>query len=444
MITYTPNFIPRRIVVIGAGGTGSRVIPLISQFIKTCSWVIDPEIVVVDDDIVEEKNLFRQNFIKSDIGKNKAVVLANRYSKAYDINISAVTTRISRQNILETTKVLTSNDTVNSGVILDLSKVIDISTVVDTIFILCVDSPVARREIVSFLIDRIHSRRNNTSASRFNWLLIDSGNENDYGQVSISTGHVLSDYYSDFDLRVNALMEKLPSLYPIDIALKGLPINLSYFESMKEVSSGSCADLDQTMAINCLMANAIFSIIQNFYYVKPIPYLRLNIDLTHGVIPEYITLNTLKELFLDHHLHKIRDEDTRYAKWDSEIQFLPCNSLFISRLLVVDSIIDPLRDTVKDYEYLQKKLEKEKANRLKEEEARRVKAEEGKEVVETLVEKPKSRTKINPFASREISPSELKEVLSSTNTRTSSNFRTTAIPPLSPPTSFATLDSFSV
>ncbi len=43
MYFFRPNFIPRRIVVFGCGGTGSRLVPLLAQFIKTCSWVQNPE-----------------------------------------------------------------------------------------------------------------------------------------------------------------------------------------------------------------------------------------------------------------------------------------------------------------------------------------------------------------------------------------------------------------
>ena len=42
-------------------------------------------ILVCDGDVVEEKNLIRQNFVEQDVGRNKAQVLAERYSAAFGI-----------------------------------------------------------------------------------------------------------------------------------------------------------------------------------------------------------------------------------------------------------------------------------------------------------------------------------------------------------------------
>ena len=42
------------------------------------SWVI-----ICDGDVVEEKNLVRQNFTPADQGENKARVLAERYSTVF-------------------------------------------------------------------------------------------------------------------------------------------------------------------------------------------------------------------------------------------------------------------------------------------------------------------------------------------------------------------------
>jgi hypothetical protein len=43
---------PQTFVVVGCGGTGSRLVPLLAQFIKTCPWLVDPVIFLVDDDKV--------------------------------------------------------------------------------------------------------------------------------------------------------------------------------------------------------------------------------------------------------------------------------------------------------------------------------------------------------------------------------------------------------
>lgn len=86
MLQYTENdVVPNNIMVFGCGGTGSRVVPTLSQLIKSQSWLINANIILIDGDEVEEKNTSRQNFIMQDVGQNKAKVLATRYSQAFDI-----------------------------------------------------------------------------------------------------------------------------------------------------------------------------------------------------------------------------------------------------------------------------------------------------------------------------------------------------------------------
>lgn len=74
---------PLKIIVLGAGGTGGYVIPHLYRI----GYAIgrDIRIIVCDGDMVEEKNLIRQNFIVQDIGRNKAQVQAERYSAAFGI-----------------------------------------------------------------------------------------------------------------------------------------------------------------------------------------------------------------------------------------------------------------------------------------------------------------------------------------------------------------------
>lgn len=67
-----------QVLVIGCGGTGGFFIRDIARSISTMK--VQPELVLIDGDTVEEKNLKRQNFIAADIGRNKADVLAGRYS----------------------------------------------------------------------------------------------------------------------------------------------------------------------------------------------------------------------------------------------------------------------------------------------------------------------------------------------------------------------------
>jgi hypothetical protein len=122
--------------------------------------------------------------------------------------------------------------------------------------------------------------------------LIDTGNENDFGQVSISSLQVAS-----WEKR-NSLLSKireLPEQIPLALNLDIIPLNWDYYANMTSVTALSCADLDQTMAINCQMAVTAFSVIQNILYVKPMSFHRINVSLQHGSIPEYITNKYLLE-----------------------------------------------------------------------------------------------------------------------------------------------------
>ena len=78
-----PKTAPVKVIIIGAGGTGGYVIPHLYRigFVAERSM----RILVCDGDVVEEKNLIRQNFVEQDVGRNKAQVLAERYSAAFGI-----------------------------------------------------------------------------------------------------------------------------------------------------------------------------------------------------------------------------------------------------------------------------------------------------------------------------------------------------------------------
>ena len=95
----TPS-IPNIFYIFGAGGVTSWFLP---QLIKSlyaynikleknnCSFPVNFTIFVIDGDTVEDKNLLRQNFIPSDVGQNKALVLSERYSHIYpNIEIKAI------------------------------------------------------------------------------------------------------------------------------------------------------------------------------------------------------------------------------------------------------------------------------------------------------------------------------------------------------------------
>lgn len=79
---------PVKIVLIGAGGTGGHVAPQLYRLLYALERPV--KIIICDGDIVEEKNLVRQNFSPADLGENKARVTAERYSTAYGMETAYV------------------------------------------------------------------------------------------------------------------------------------------------------------------------------------------------------------------------------------------------------------------------------------------------------------------------------------------------------------------
>ena len=79
---------PVKIIMLGAGGTGGHIAPHLYRLLHTLER--DVRIIIADGDIVEQKNLVRQNFISADLGRNKAQVLAERYASAFGMEIAYI------------------------------------------------------------------------------------------------------------------------------------------------------------------------------------------------------------------------------------------------------------------------------------------------------------------------------------------------------------------
>ena len=74
---------PVKIVMLGAGGTGGHIAPHLYRLLYALDRPV--RFIICDGDIVEEKNLVRQNFTQADLGENKAKTLAERYSAVFGL-----------------------------------------------------------------------------------------------------------------------------------------------------------------------------------------------------------------------------------------------------------------------------------------------------------------------------------------------------------------------
>ena len=79
---------PVKVVMLGAGGTGGHIAPHLYRLLYALDRPV--RFIICDGDVVEQKNLVRQNFIPADLGENKARVLAERYSTVFGMETEYV------------------------------------------------------------------------------------------------------------------------------------------------------------------------------------------------------------------------------------------------------------------------------------------------------------------------------------------------------------------
>lgn len=89
MIAFDPGHI-NRVVLVGVGGTGSH---LARNLARMCYDLIarglqSPQLVFIDPDRVEQKNVGRQMFIAAELGLHKSEVLAKRFNRALGLDIA--------------------------------------------------------------------------------------------------------------------------------------------------------------------------------------------------------------------------------------------------------------------------------------------------------------------------------------------------------------------
>ena len=169
-----------QIYLVGCGGTGSFLAPLLCRLANFLSFAQKRvDLIFVDFDRVEEKNLWRQNFCWGELNYNKAQALAMRYKTAFPkLNIRAVQSNMNRVTLNES---------------------------IPTLIIGCVDNPHARREIEQLAIEHLSNIAFGQTNIPCWWL--DCGNGYTYGQVAIGNWYSLE--LEDYQLEI-ATCTKLP------------------------------------------------------------------------------------------------------------------------------------------------------------------------------------------------------------------------------------------
>jgi PRTRC genetic system ThiF family protein len=94
---------PWRVVVVGAGGTGSAVLPCLARLHHAMVELGHPggiDCTVFDDDVVSPTNVGRQGFYPNDVGNYKASLIVNRLNMLMGTNWRAVTQRLTARTAM--------------------------------------------------------------------------------------------------------------------------------------------------------------------------------------------------------------------------------------------------------------------------------------------------------------------------------------------------------
>lgn len=166
-VHFTDNYLinptnPISVNLIGAGGTGSKVLTALMEMTHSLIELghAGLQVRLWDDDVITEANLGRQRFAECETGLYKSVALVNRCNRFSGTNWKAETRKFEKDSFGQIPEEAQAN-----------------------IFISCVDNVKARFEIAEILNTLSH-RRNYRDTPKY-WL--DFGNSQHTGQVVLST-----------------------------------------------------------------------------------------------------------------------------------------------------------------------------------------------------------------------------------------------------------------
>lgn len=154
---------PVTVNLIGAGGTGSRMLTALAEISHSLTALghAGLQVNLFDDDVVTEANLGRQRFADAELSLYKSVALINRINRFYGTNWKAVCGKFSRPA---------------SGGFPESCKA--------NLYISCVDTVAARYEIAAILKD-LSTYKSYGRDKGYYWM--DFGNSRYTGQVLLST-----------------------------------------------------------------------------------------------------------------------------------------------------------------------------------------------------------------------------------------------------------------
>lgn len=232
-----------KIVVVGCGGTGGFVAEGMCRLLKNT----DLELLLIDYDRVETRNLVRQNFMEEDLGKFKSQVLAERLARQYGRRVGYSVYPYDRE-ILDEDVLGGLGRSVSRGIIIG-----------------CVDRPTSRRMI----------------AKNLQWgdWWIDAGNGYHSGQVligNVQTVDKLEGSFNDTDQTVEHL--PMPALQ--------LPSLLTAVTEPKTIEQDCAEAVEsnlQSPVINQVMATLVLDIMYKLLSGK-LTWMGVYVDMEAGTL----------------------------------------------------------------------------------------------------------------------------------------------------------------
>jgi len=226
------------VTIVGCGGTGGFVAESLCRLLPSKGV----DLILVDHDRVEERNLTRQSFYREDLGKFKSETLARRLSTRFGRPVCYSTLPVAMERIA------------SPGLVIG-----------------CVDNGLARRDIASAVL-RIPSPK---------WW-VDAGNGENFGQIVIGNTDILAEMTPDENI------------------YRGLPLpTLQKPELLQQTpNTRSCAEVaeEQGPTINLMMAAAVVEVVRRLID-GTCSWVQLYIDMEAGaLVPVLATPETLKPL----------------------------------------------------------------------------------------------------------------------------------------------------
>jgi len=241
-----PDFARVHLVLVGAGGTGSHIATgLAALSLELTARGTACTVDIVDPDKVERKNIGRQLFCAADLGKFKAVVLAERLRGAYRLPAAEIPAPFSAPMVAPAARTL-------------------------TVIVGAVDNPAARAEMAA-AVER--------GAGSVWWL--DAGNENHSGQVALGNALQVAPALG--------FVDSLPAPHVVYPDLVAAP--------KAKKRAASCADATaegtQGLMVNRMAAAWALALLHDFL-LDTVRYFAVDFDLRHaGVRSRALTTNEL-------------------------------------------------------------------------------------------------------------------------------------------------------